>query len=53
MNDVVIKGAGMQIRGQDQKGDAIITLRVQVSDGEKQKIRENLELLRSVFKTSE
>ncbi len=53
MNDIIIKGAGMPIRGQDLKGDAIITLRVQVSEQEKQRIGENLELLRSIFKTSE
>lgn len=50
-NDIVIKGAGMPIRGMDQKGDAIILLRVQVSESEKKAIQENLELLRSVFKS--
>jgi DnaJ-class molecular chaperone len=53
MNDVVMKGAGMPVRGQgDQKGDAIITLRVQVIEQEKKSIEGNLELLKSIFKTS-
>lgn len=53
MNDVIVKGAGMPMRGSDQKGDAIITLRVQVTDSEKQKLTTNIELLRSIFKNGE
>jgi DnaJ-class molecular chaperone len=52
-NDVIVKGAGMPFRGMDQKGDAIILLRVQVSESEKKAIQENIELLRSVFKSGE
>lgn len=52
MTDVIVKGGGMPIRGTDQKGDAIITLRVQVQETEKRSIQENLELLKSIFKPS-
>jgi DnaJ family protein A protein 2 len=53
MNDVVVKGAGMPVRGLDLKGDAIITLRVSVLEHEHKAIEENIELLRSVFKSEE
>ncbi len=53
MNDVIVKGAGMPIRGLDLKGDAIITLRVTVLDNEKKAIHENIVLLRSIFKSGE
>lgn len=53
MNDIVIRGAGMPVKGSDQKGDAIITLRVTVQESERKSIDENIELLRSIFKSGE
>ena len=52
MDDVRVKDAGMPVRGSDQKGDAIITLRVKVSDQEKKACEKNVELLRSVLNST-
>lgn len=51
MNEIHVKGGGMPIRGTDQKGDAIITLRVHLSDSERKSLEGNIELLRSIFKS--
>ena len=52
MDDVHVKDAGMPIRGSDQKGDAIITLRVKVSEQEKNACAKNIELLRSILSST-
>lgn len=49
LTEVVVKGAGMPIRGTDQKGDAIITLQVRVSESEKKALEQNVNLLRSAL----
>jgi len=53
LNDIIVKGAGMPVKGTNQKGDAIITLRVVVTEQEHKSIQGNLELLRSIFKSGE
>jgi DnaJ family protein A protein 2 len=47
---VVVKGAGMPVRGTDRKGDALITLQVSVMPSEQQAIEKNIQLLMEVFK---
>lgn len=50
MDQLVFKGTGMPIRGQnDQKGDVIITLHVKITDQEKKACEKNTELLRSIL----
>jgi DnaJ-class molecular chaperone len=49
---VVVKGAGMPVKGSGQKGDALITLLVTVDAAEQAAILKNHELLRTVLSPS-